>query len=572
MNVIEFANKYLQPYKVKGQEIIPLHCPYCRGNKKDKETFALNTEKLTFNCKRGKCAVAGTFNQLKKEFGEMKNNMEFMPAPPKEFTRPKTMPKPLSQQVEEYLKKRGFSEETLKKRKVGESNGKIVFPYYEDGEPVLMKFREPGKGGKWIREPGGKEVFWGMEHCGGERLFITEGEFDTLALVEAGIDDVVSVPSGAQSLACVDNCWEWLEGFRHIYIWPDGDSPGQDMCRKLVKKLGEHRCYIVSSQEGHKDANETLYKEGIKGIVSAIDNAREVPVSGLIRMADVKPLDVKNLERVSTGIKALDKVLGGYFMGGLSIWTGENSSGKSTLLGQTGLIEAVDQNYKVCAFSGELPAPMFRYWIDLQAAGPSNLESYYDDFMEEEIYFVPEKLTARIREWYREKFFLHENFGASVEDDILRVFEYASMRYDCRVFVVDNLMTTIFTGTERDFYRQQSNFIGRLKEFAQKFNCHVHVVAHPRKTTGRLTKMDVAGSGEITNRADNVIAVHRVKDDEREELQERLKGSDTIVDIFKNRMMGKQDMCLGLMFDRPSKRFHSQKEGPKKEYGWERRK
>ncbi len=566
MNPTTFANKHLQPYKVRGAEIIPKYCPYCKGGGRDKETFALNTDKLTFNCKRGKCAVAGTFNQLKKEFKEM--NYELGQAPEKEYTRPKTLPNTPGQEVEAYLTKRGFSKETWQKRKVGESNGEIVFPYYENGQPVLMKLRKPGKKGRWRREPDGKPVFWGMEHCEGRNsIVIVEGEFDVLALVEAGIDNVVSVPSGAQDLSCVENCWEWLQKFKHIYIWPDNDEPGQDMCRKLIKKLGEYRCYIIQTE--HKDANECLYKEGVQAIIKAINSAKEVPVAGLIRMAEVKPMDIKNIERVSTGIKSLDRILGGFFMGNVTIWTGENSSGKSTLIGQTALIEAVDQGFRVCAFSGELPAPMFRYWIDLQIAGPANIESHFDQFMDEEIFFVPERVTEKIRNWYYNEFFLHENFGASTEDEILKVFEYATMRYDCKVFLVDNLMTTIFTGDERDFYRKQGNFIGRLNDFAKKHSVHIHVVAHPRKTQGRLTKMDVAGSGEITNRADNVVSVHRIKKEERDSLDDKLKDCSAIVDVFKNRMMGKQDMCFGLMFDPPSKRFCLRQEEPNKKYGWE---
>ena len=51
---------YLAPYSVKGDEIIPTYCPYCKGGKrKDKYTFALNTRNLTFNCKRGSCGKQG---------------------------------------------------------------------------------------------------------------------------------------------------------------------------------------------------------------------------------------------------------------------------------------------------------------------------------------------------------------------------------------------------------------------------------------------------------------------------------------------------------------------------------
>ncbi len=566
MNPEDFARKHLQPYKIRGNEVVPTYCPFCRGNGKDKYSFALNLETGAYNCKRGTCSVSGNFHQLKKEFGEI--SMEFMPIKEeKTYKKPKTIPKTPTQKAEEYLRLRGFSPDTWTKRKVGESNGKIVFPYYENGQAVLMKFREPVKKGSWTREPEGKDVFWGMDEVKGDNLIITEGEFDTLALVEAGIDNAVSIPSGAEGLSCVEDCWDWLDGFKRVYIWPDNDVPGREMCKKLVKKLGEYRCYIISTE--HKDANECLYKEGVRGVIKAVNSAKEVPISGIIRMADVKPMDVKSLDRVSTGFQKLDKILGGAFMGFLTVWTGENSSGKSTILGQV-LAEAVNNDYKVCAFSGELPAPMFRYWMDLQIAGPGNLESYFDDFQGELAYFVPESITDKIRDWYRHKFFLHENYGAASEDEILEKFRYANMRYNCKVFLVDNLMTTIFNTSEKDFYRQQSNFIGRLCEFAKKHECHIHVVAHPRKTQGRLSKMDIAGSGEITNRADNVVAVHRIKEEERANLDEKFRDCSAIIDVFKNRLLGKQDVYFGLDFEPTSKRFYCPTNGGKdKKYGWE---
>jgi hypothetical protein len=75
MNPIEFADKYLGEYKVRGSEIVPKYYPYCHGGQnRDKESFALNIDKLTFNCKRGSCGVSGTFSKLRSDFGESFRN------------------------------------------------------------------------------------------------------------------------------------------------------------------------------------------------------------------------------------------------------------------------------------------------------------------------------------------------------------------------------------------------------------------------------------------------------------------------------------------------------------------
>ena len=61
---------------------------------------------------------------------------------------------------------------------------------------------------------------------------------------------------------------------------------------------------------------------------------------------------------------------------------------------------------------------------------------------------------------------------------------------------------------EGDYFRAQSNFAGRLVQFAKTRGVHVHLVAHPRKsdkTRKHLSSDDVGGSGDLTNRADNVF-------------------------------------------------------------------
>ena len=68
MTELEYANMYLGEFKVVGDEIKPLYCPFCGGgNHQDRYTFALNMENHTFNCMRGSCGVKGHFSELCRE-------------------------------------------------------------------------------------------------------------------------------------------------------------------------------------------------------------------------------------------------------------------------------------------------------------------------------------------------------------------------------------------------------------------------------------------------------------------------------------------------------------------------
>jgi twinkle protein len=144
-------------------------------------------------------------------------------------------------------------------------------------------------------------------------------------------------------------------------------------------------------------------------------------------------------------------------------------------------------------------------------------------------------------------------------------------------FVLDNLMMIDLECSEYELNKRQKEFVLSLKTFARKFNAVVHLIAHPRKTevVRRLTKMDVAGSGDITNLADYVISIHRVT---QEEKQDKLtaKGEiivpacpfDNIIDLFKNRPLGHQDKTIGLNFHYPSKRLYGQSDNLNKKYSW----
>lgn len=572
MTPVEFARKHLGQYKIKGNEIIPTYCPFCHGGQhKDKDTFALNIDKGTYNCKRGKCGVAGSFSQLCREFGEtpVRQNLEVFYRRQYRYVEPKTEVKPVTSPVEKYLELRGFSRETWERFGIGDDgSGNIAIPFTEDGKVVMVKFRHPRKPKKgekkeW-KEKGGKPVFWGIDHCTpGTPLTITEGIMDALALYEAGVENVVSVPNGTDDLTCIDLCWDWLEQFDRIILWVDNDPAGRGLQQKLISRLGVWRCWTVKCPR--KDVNEVLYFDGVGKVKELHESAEEVPINGLIRLADVEPFDWSTTERISSGIKTLDNVLGGFTMGQFSVWTGKHSHGKSTILGQI-LLDAIEQGNAVCAYSGELRGDRFQFWIDLQAAGPKYVSFVHDPTKDEAVPTIPREIRDAIHRWYYDKFFLHSKFGLAEETKILEIFDYAVRRYGCKMFLIDNLMTMVLDeGQDKDYWRAQGRFIQKLADFAHLHNVHVHLVAHPRKTKEDLDSDDIGGSGQIANRADNVLIMQRLEDEERIEMQ-----CDSLLKVVKNRTYGRQNVKIQLNFDPKCKRLYMPSDGgpDKKQYGW----
>jgi len=569
----ELADRYLKPYRQNGDEIYARYCPFCGGGqRKDKYTFCFNVRKETYICHRGKCGEKGTFRQLARYFGEEAEmrGYEIPSKPKKQYKKPKIETSKLSKKAIEYAGKRKISQQTLKDWKVEEKNKNIVFKYFdENNELVFVKYRpakklKKGERKAW-REKDGKPILYGMWLIDKDKpLVITEGEFDALAVYEAGYKNVVSVPSGNKDFTWVDTCWDWLQDIQKIIIWGDNDEPGREMVKKLIPKLGEEKCFLVETK--YKDANEMLYREGKDAVIETVNNAKPVPLEGLIDLADVKPVNDSDLPKIKSNIKWIDKFCGGWIMGELSVWTGKRGEGKSTFLGQV-LLEAVNEGNSVCAYSGELTAQRFQNWIHLQAAGPKNIEYVEDKVTGKQYPKISREIHEKIRNWYRGKIFLYDNtinFENTEENSIIKVFTYAVKRYDCRLFLVDNLMTARFDGiNERDYYRRQSEFVGELVRFAKSFNVHVHLVAHPKKTKDDLDNDSISGTGDIPNRADNVFAIKKVSEEE---------NYDTELTVLKLRGDGRYiGESIGLCFDVKSRRFYepSQPENRVKKYGWQ---
>lgn len=303
-----------------------------------------------------------------------------------------------------------------------------------------------------------------------------------------------------------------------------------------------------------------LYRHGPAAVKEAWDNAREIPVAGLLNLADIVPLDLSRVERCKTSISELDRIFGGFMMGDVTVWTGKRGEGKSTVLSQL-MVDAIEDGKKVCAYSGELRADRFQYWVDLQAAGPEHVEEYKNGNWVS--CRVPVEKRDLIHSWYDGKFWLYDNAITLVDEEatVLKVFEKAAKRYDCKVFLIDNLMTVDFGKiAEKDFNLRQTQFINQLAAFAGRYNVHVHLVAHPRKTREIADSDDVSGSGNVTNRVANVVTVSRTKGE---------VGFGLTLEVMKNRWEGRLG-TVGLNYDSASRRVYNPAQGDAKQYGWER--
>ena len=383
--------------------------------------------------------------------------------------------------------------------------------------------------------------------------------------------DVMTIRINAGCLAAgatledLPRCTSFFQQFPYVLL-VCADKARREAMTAQVRRLLPDTVLLVAEDKafrGFATIQELKAHCGLKAVDQILLYTRELPACGLLELADVTMPDIQAMPRVTSGIPNLDRAIGGFYLGEVSVWTGKRGEGKSTLLSQL-LLEAVDQDCGVCAYSGELPAWKFKYWTLLQAAGPQYIRPHRDKTTGKVMQQTLLPVREAIEDWLRGRFLLYDIGGSAVHDaaDILRVFTYAARRYDTKVFLVDNIMTArLKTGSDRDYYRGQSEFMAQLSAFAKRHQVHVHLVAHPRKTGDKLTGDDVSGTSDITNYADNLFTL------EREEEQDA--GQDTVLTVLKNRFFGERGRSIGLNFEPASRRFYKSGTQPDRSYGWE---
>ena len=164
--------------------------------------------------------------------------------------------------------------------------------------------------------------------------------------------------------------------------------------------------------------------------------------------------------------------------------------------------------------------------------------------------------------------------GTAVADRMLEVFVYARKRYGVKLFVIDNLSKM---DVDMDKNEPQRQFMAKLTDFAKDNDVHVFLVTHQKKVEDEYTKtgkMDVKGSGAITDLADTVIIWRRNKkkedrlreadldEAEREELE---RQPDAFMRCEKQRN-GEDEPKIGVYWHAASHQFTPYRSAPPVEY------
>lgn len=580
-----FAREQGIKTKVVGNELRFDKCPYCKSVTRDKDTFAINLDTGMFKCMRSSCGAHGNMITLHKDFGfslgseaneYYDRTRSFRTFPKKEKPVPKD-------KALEYMAGRGISNKVCKDYNITiskDNENVLVFPFYDEADNLtFIKFRktdfdpEKDKNKEWCMRDT-KPILFGMSQCNMDNpvLIMTEGQIDSLSVVEVGYENAVSVPTGKNGFSWVPYCWDWLQKFKTLIIFGDKEGDNITLLDDMATRFnGLVKHVRLEDYKDCKDANDILRKYGKEQVKKCIDNAVPMEVKEIKDITEVKKVKLSDLEKFNTGFQGLNKILGGFYMGQVILLTGERGKGKSTLASQFGTM-AVKAGYNTFFYSGELLDWYFRNWLDLQIAGDrfiNKIQNPYGTFD----YSVDGNVYPSIEKWYagRVKIFDNNIIREDEHDDLLGTIQKAITRYSCRVIFIDNLMTAMDDDISSDLNRQQTAFVRKLTYIAKQFNVLIFLIAHPKKNpSGKytFTNDDVAGSSNITNLVDVVLRYDTPS--RQEEANEDTPRPERVLQVFKNRLTGKvKTDGIGLYYQESSKRISEDKMTFDWELGWE---
>lgn len=485
-------------------------CPKCSHDRKHKSDpcLSVNVYEGIYNCHN--CGWHGAIK-----------------LPVKEYKRPLSEFKKLSDPVIGWFGGRGITNQTLLRYKITESVEYmpqtsaearcINFNYYYYGTLVNIKFRDSNKHFKLVS--GAMLSLYGLDVAldnSDTEIIITEGEIDSLSFYEAGVKTAVSVPNGASK---GNQKLEWLEDLYHVFegrkvlLATDTDEAGLSLRNEIARRLGKQNCLIISFPDDCKDANDVLLKHGPEALKECYSNATPFPIEGV---EDASSVDLFALydQGVPEGVGV------GYDMdesfkwctGQVTLLTGIPAHGKSTWLKNIISRLARQSGWKSFIYSAEEASTEFALTDMITIdSGKSFFDSPYckrirKDEIQEMMPFMSEHFK-----------YLKLADNDLTAEGILKKGEEMVKRYGIRAFVIDN-MSTIERGIPSAGESRHNAIQSILKDFvkfARHYGVHVFLVAHPKKMSkvnGQYevpTGYDVGDSSHYYNLPDNGITVYR---------------------------------------------------------------
>ena len=488
-------------------------CPLCSSTRKPENQ---KQKCASYDWERG----LGTCHNCDKSFQlhtyERKGKSE------KTYVKPETfVVQEVGTKVEEWFKTRGISRKTLHELRVtegseympqtGKAENVIKFNYFMGDDLINVKYRDGRKNFKLYK--GAEKVFYNIDSIVGyEYCILVEGEMDVLAMHEAGISNVISVPNGAtlntNNLDYLDACIDYFEDKEKIILATDSDEAGIALQTELIRRLGSEVCFLATFDDC-KDANEYLIKHGPEKLVSRITNAKPVPLENVTTFRDIED-EITDFVRngfkpgFQVGLSNFDNIFSTY-TGQFITVTGIPSSGKSDFVGR--MVVGYNRNYEwKTAFASPENQPTYLHAHKLMrkcwGGMPTAADIYSDRW-------------NQIADHCNTNFF-HIDMERYTLEAVLKKGAELVKRKGIKCLVIDPFNKVRSNDQSGDVNVYTLEYLQKIETFAKKYDVLVIVVAHPTKmykdANGKIeepTMYNIKGGGEWYDASYHGLLVHR---------------------------------------------------------------
>ena len=488
-------------------------CPLCSSTRKPENQ---KQKCASYDWERG----LGTCHNCDKSFQlhtyERKGTSEKTYVKPEAF-----VVQEVGSKVEEWFKTRGISRKTLHELRVtegseympqtGKSENVIKFNYFMGDNLINVKYRDGRKNFKLYK--GAEKVFYNIDSIVGyEYCILVEGEMDVLALHEAGISNVISVPNGAtlntNNLDYLDACIDYFEDKEKIILATDSDEAGIALQTELIRRLGSEVCFLATFDDC-KDANEYLIKHGPEKLVSRITNAKPVPLENVTTFRDIED-EITDFVRngfkpgFQVGLSNFDDIFSTY-TGQFITVTGIPSSGKSDFVDR--MVVGYNRNYEwKTAFASPENQPTYLHAHKLMrkcwGGMPTAADIYSDRW-------------NQIADHCNTNFF-HIDMERYTLEAVLKKGAELVKRKGIKCLVIDPFNKVRSNDQSGDVNVYTIEYLQKIETFAKKYDVLVIVVAHPTKmykdANGKIeepTMYNIKGGGEWYDASYHGLLIHR---------------------------------------------------------------
>ena len=511
-----FEEKGIFLKETSGQE--KTKCPECStGRRKSSDRcLSVNIDEGVWHCHH--CGWKGSLNKKVKPLTSP------VPTP----TLPEEPKTNLPDNIYQWFEDRGITRAVVDDAKIGYENRWIQFPFYKDGQVVNVKSRTADK--KFRQSKNAEKCFYRFDHMKGmETIIITEGEMDTLSLVQAGFTNVVSVPDGAtapgsnpsdRKFSYLLSAEEYLMNAKKVILCTDSDGAGKHLRDELSRRIGREKCCRVNYPDDCKDMNDVLVKHGEERILDIVSSAYPYPIDGVVLIEDVEDeaIDLFNKPEhrgLSTGWLELDDHYR-ISHSEVSVVTGVPNMGKSEWVDALMINLIQEYGWKFGIFSAE-NFPVKHHLLKL--IGKFAKKPFWGDSKMEES-------TARASMQVLNdhiKFIGTQESSVTIES-ILEQARLLNYRYGLNGLIVDpwNTLEHKFGDGENETL-YVSRVLSQINTFAKVNELHIWVVAHPRKMENGADRKpvvpspyDISGSANWFNKCDNAITIHRHRSEEED--------------------------------------------------------